>query len=397
MSVASTAVAVTAEAPRQGPPAIPGSIGHLTSEQEQAYIDLEYLLALKPERPTGAHERECRKRRLLRMLRSERFDVEKTFTAVHHHSEFWFQYGLADIGPDDVLDNTGVMFTCGEDKFGRPLMAARMCNLNCVDRDQAVHMAKRCARTMQRHCEQMGHGIEQIALVFDCNGIRSHNLSVAFAKEFCKGFARLFPERLGARVVVINVHWSMMWFWALSSKMMHPATKEKIILRGSDFETALLALLPENHPYFRYALAHKRLSPEEAALLPVPQSTPYNAKWKDALTLDVLDPAAQSFVPDKAAAYSRSTIARVPAVKKAAPARPAQAGSTWSGLFCCTTREDAHNGIELLSPLTSPRSFPAPVVKHRCADGRPTSPSERLMKTLIRVLCPCRKSAVGCN
>jgi hypothetical protein len=275
-SVVSASAAALAEA--QGFPS-------LTEHQEAQLAVLERKLQEKPEPAIVPNAREARKPRLIRWLRSSAFNVEQTFQMLHQHCKWWADFGMDDFTSADELDQHAPLFVCGHDRWQRPVLVARPCVHLSTNHQESIRAAKRCVYTFQRCVERMPYGVEKATVIYDAKGIQVANLDIAFVRELIPAIGNHFPGRF-TRILVINNHWTMAFFWRAISALLDPVTKSKIIFCGTDFKESLLQFVEEDHEYLQYALAVQALPPHEGALLPLPKASLYVPHWQDFLVND---------------------------------------------------------------------------------------------------------------
>eukprot|EP00931_Biecheleriopsis_adriatica_P038136 TRINITY_DN21872_c0_g1_i1.p1 TRINITY_DN21872_c0_g1~~TRINITY_DN21872_c0_g1_i1.p1 ORF type:complete len:391 (-),score=81.97 TRINITY_DN21872_c0_g1_i1:31-1203(-) len=270
-------------------PKKPGTIGGLTAEQEQRLAELEALLAAEPPPRVEAHALEGHKRRLVRFLRGDKFVPEVAAIRIREHAQWWLDYGMDSFVEADEFDENGVVFVCGQDRFGQPTLVARPCVHKSNSYEESTLTVRRCVYTMQRCVERLSPGLEQISLIYDCHGAQTWNMDYTFSVELMHVFARQFPERMG-RVVVINAGVLITMLWSTVSALMDPVTREKICFCNTGFEEELLKFVTEDHPYLRYAAEVKQA--QDAREVPLPRASPYVARWRDAVAADAVDPNA---------------------------------------------------------------------------------------------------------
>mmetsp|Transcript_102498 Transcript_102498/g.319358 ORF Transcript_102498/g.319358 Transcript_102498/m.319358 type:complete len:272 (-) Transcript_102498:99-914(-) len=182
---------------------------------------------------------------------------------------------MDDFREEDELDENGPMFVCGEDKCGRPTLVARPCVHFSRSREESIRAARRCVYTVWRCVQRYRPGVSQHDVIYDARGLNPRrNLDLAFSREVVDALGGHFPERVH-RIIVINVHWTMMAFWTAISPLLHPMTKQKMTFCGSDFGDQLQGLVGPEHPYLRYALKVRGLSKHEAAAVPLPPCAPF--------------------------------------------------------------------------------------------------------------------------
>jgi len=253
----------------------PQEVVELKPDEEKKYAELCGRLRERPEPETSEHCSEDRRRRLVRFLRGEAWNVEAAFKRIHEHALWWKAFGMDSFREEDELDERGPLFVCGEDACGRPTLVARPCVHCSKSREESVRAARRCVYTVWRCVQRYGPGVEKHDVIYDARGLSPRrNLDLVFVRELTDALSSHFPERVN-RIVVINVHWTMQAFWVAVSPLLHPATKQRMTFCGSDFQGQLEGLVGPDHPYLRYALAVRGLSAREAAAVPLPPYTPF--------------------------------------------------------------------------------------------------------------------------
>lgn len=240
----------------------------LTAEQHGKYKELLQLLKESPEPETSEVLLEEQSRRLLRWLRSENFNPQAAFVQLHDHAKWWQDYKMDDFLQTDELDETGPFFVCGEDRDGRPTVIARPCAHRSTSREESILAARRCVYTFQRCIERMPPEIESATIIYDMVSLSRKNLDLVFAQEVSAAFTDHFPGRLH-RIIIINSHWTMSFFWLAISPLLHPVVKSKILVRSVD---KLGEFLAEDHPYLQYVV-NVRQKPVDR--VPLPQRSPY--------------------------------------------------------------------------------------------------------------------------
>eukprot|EP00747_Dinoflagellata_sp_TGD_P168575 gnl/TRDRNA2_/TRDRNA2_195270_c0_seq1.p1 gnl/TRDRNA2_/TRDRNA2_195270_c0~~gnl/TRDRNA2_/TRDRNA2_195270_c0_seq1.p1 ORF type:complete len:339 (-),score=41.45 gnl/TRDRNA2_/TRDRNA2_195270_c0_seq1:55-1071(-) len=256
------------------PPPQPVTLGDMTSEQEAQLRELQRRLEIDPEPEIREHVLEGREARLLRFLRSEHFNIDAAVRKLHAHSKWWKDYGMDEFSEEDELDENGPMFVCGVDRQGQPTIIARPCVHFPVNREESIRIARRCIYTMQRCIERMQPGYEQVNVIYDAKGVQSRNVDHTFAREVIEVFGGHFPGRM-ARLLVINSHWSLTFFWLAVGPMLSTETRSNILFCGADFSEALAPFVSLTHPYVQYALKVKDMPAADAAAFPLPSASPY--------------------------------------------------------------------------------------------------------------------------
>eukprot|EP00747_Dinoflagellata_sp_TGD_P092748 gnl/TRDRNA2_/TRDRNA2_165512_c0_seq2.p1 gnl/TRDRNA2_/TRDRNA2_165512_c0~~gnl/TRDRNA2_/TRDRNA2_165512_c0_seq2.p1 ORF type:complete len:312 (+),score=46.21 gnl/TRDRNA2_/TRDRNA2_165512_c0_seq2:73-1008(+) len=246
----------------------------LTDDQELALLELQKRFAEEPEPMVSEYEREDRRSRLVRWLRSEAWDIEATIFALHRHAAWWEEYNMDAFTEDDELDETGPLFVCGQDRCGRPTLIFRPCMLLSESQEDSLQMAQRCIFTVQRCIERMPCDVTQHTVLVDAIGLSQRNFDYPFAQEVITVLANHFPGRL-KRIVVINIHWSMAVIWHAFSTFVKQETKAKICFHTTHFQDELLHVFGDDHPYCKYLNGVQGLSAADAAAVPLPARSLY--------------------------------------------------------------------------------------------------------------------------
>jgi len=251
----------------------------LSPDEEASLVALEQRLAAQPEPHIAAHDRENTRQRLVRWLDAARFDVEDAFNRLHDHAAWWKAYGLDNFSSDDEFDTCGPLSACGEDRQGKPTMVARPGMHLPENKEDSLRAARRCVYTMQRGIERLSpQQGSSLILIFDCQGVQRRNCDLTFARELIPIFDKQFPGRL-ERVLIINNHWTMRFFWVAISALLPADVKKKIRFCGRGFREDLLDFIREDHPYMQYAL---QVQEQPLGCVPLPPRLPYEPKYVEA-------------------------------------------------------------------------------------------------------------------
>jgi len=245
----------------------------LSLEEKAGLAELERMLAAEPEPEIREHHLEDRQSRLLRWLRSSRFNAAAAFQRLQAHTRWWKAYGMDDFSERDEFDEHGPMFVCGEDYWGRPTIICRPCVHFAKDNEESLLTARRCVYTMQRCIERLSPRIadSKMIVIYDCRDLCRRNLDLVFARAVIQVFDHHFPERL-ERVLIINNHWTMSFFWSAISLMLAPEVKAKIAVGGFAFRPELLKFVREDHPYLSYAT---KVLERPSSKIALPLRTPF--------------------------------------------------------------------------------------------------------------------------
>jgi len=225
-----------------------GDLG-LTASQYAKYIELVQLLAQNPEPEDTSHYNEDNSRRLVRWLKAMDFDSQKTVVKLHEHAKWWQDYRMDQFQPEDELDHTGVLFACGHDREGRPTVIARPSHHFSSGRQESIQTARRCVYTIHLCLKRMLADAESLLVIFDARSLSRKNLDLTFAREVADAFGNHFPGRV-SRIIVINFHWAMNFFWLGIQPVLDPSVKARIAVCKGD---ELAKFLPEDHPYLPVA------------------------------------------------------------------------------------------------------------------------------------------------
>lgn len=255
--------------------ALHGNKAAVKIDESLKLAELEAALARNPEPEVSQHDQESRQHRHLRFLRAESFDIEKTVQRLHDFSDWWKSYGMDDMVEGGEFDETGPLYVCGKDRSGRPTLIARPCGYHSKSREYSLKMAKRCIFTIQRCIERYAPGVDRHTVIYDATGLNPKvNLDRLFAREVMAAMGKHFPGRL-SKCIVINNHWTMTAFFTTIGVLLHPDTRAKIAVCGTNFQGQLEELVEPDHPYLKYALHVHGLKSSERASVPLPPRTPY--------------------------------------------------------------------------------------------------------------------------
>eukprot|EP00931_Biecheleriopsis_adriatica_P119564 TRINITY_DN94797_c0_g1_i1.p1 TRINITY_DN94797_c0_g1~~TRINITY_DN94797_c0_g1_i1.p1 ORF type:complete len:364 (-),score=79.35 TRINITY_DN94797_c0_g1_i1:26-1117(-) len=281
------------------PPQLTLAPGVQCEKMKVSLQELDRLLAERPELPT-ADSHEERSHRMRRWLREENLDAAAACDRLCKTDVWWNDSGMESFTELDELDETGPLFVCGQDHWGRPVLVARPCTHMASSKSDSIRAAKRCVYTVKRCIEHMPHEWEEqkAIVIYDCSGLRRQNLDLTFVQEVVATLTKHFPDRL-ERVLVINGHWTMNFFWYAIKRLLHPEVVEKVIMCGEDFRDALSDFVPADHPYLCYALAIAR----DEKGMPLPRRSEFRAnreeeKDEDLETVFARDTTADTLTPE---------------------------------------------------------------------------------------------------
>jgi hypothetical protein len=253
-------------------------VDSLNADEASKLQDLELRMAQHPVPLITPHHQEPHKCRLLRFLRNESFDVERALERMHVNAKWWVEYGMEGFAAEDEFDEQGPCFVCGEDRWGRPTLVCRPCVHVVHDEQESLRVAKRAVYTVQRCIERLPTGEEQFNLIYDVGGLKMANMDTTFVRELVGALQNQYPGRID-RIFVINSNCVASALWPIVSAFLDASAKAKIKFCRGDFHQELRAIIPENHPYLRYATEVRKLPAREARSLPLPSASPYRAGW----------------------------------------------------------------------------------------------------------------------
>jgi len=245
-------------------------------KMEAAVSELEQLLR---QRSTELRcPNEDRGHCLRRWLRAEALDAKVALQRIEAYNAWWESYGMDGCTEADESNENDLLYVCGQDHWSRPTLIARPASHDPKSREDSMSAARRCVYTVHRTMQQMPSCWEEqkAIIIYDCEGLRRQNLDLVFARECVSHLSAMFPERL-ERVVVINSHWTMAFFWAAIKVLLHKDVVSKISIASTDVEEVLSEFVPQDHPYLRYAVAAQK----DKVLRPPRSTFPLQAEEKD--------------------------------------------------------------------------------------------------------------------
>mmetsp|Transcript_24665 Transcript_24665/g.56948 ORF Transcript_24665/g.56948 Transcript_24665/m.56948 type:complete len:311 (+) Transcript_24665:33-965(+) len=256
--------------------------------EEMRYSELLGRLEAEPEAHVSAHDRESRRSRLLRFLRANCHDVEKTLANLKGFTNFWKEFRMDSISHDDEYDEKGPVFVCGEDTDGCPVLVARPCVHRAATAQDSEEAVRRCIYTVQGAVERMGPGMERFSVLYDVSGLTTANIDRHFIREFAKCAGSNYPGRI-KKVYVINMNTAARVLWAVVSTFLDPVLKARIVMCGDRFDESVTLKqgIPHEHPYLEYVRQMVcKASRGNRAQGCLPKPSPYVQGWK--LTLSAV-------------------------------------------------------------------------------------------------------------
>ncbi|KAJ1921407.1 hypothetical protein H4219_000724 [Mycoemilia scoparia] len=164
---------------------------------------------------------------LMRYLRANKGDVEKTKKGLRKSLEWRRTYRPHAITPDEVEleSKTGKLYFNGYDKFGRPLIYMYNHRQNTNDPVQQIKWVVYTAELVIRH---MPKNADRIVLMIDASQwSKSNSVAISTAREFLNIFGSHYPERLG-KAIVFDPPTLFVLFFRLVSPFIDPVTKNKV-------------------------------------------------------------------------------------------------------------------------------------------------------------------------
>ena len=104
--------------------------------------------------------------------------------ARNHPQRFWIDFGMDSFQDDDEYDDTGVIFRCGESKFGHPVMVARPCVHVPAGNPKVTEAAvRRSVYSVHRCCCEVDPSVgDGMVVLYDCKGIGLKNMDMKYSR-----------------------------------------------------------------------------------------------------------------------------------------------------------------------------------------------------------------------
>eukprot|EP00741_Cyanophora_paradoxa_P022161 tig00021435_g21393.t1 len=165
---------------------------------------------------------------LYRHLRARSWDLTKAETMLRAGMKWRFDdYRPMDIKWSEVEKEgeTGKVYRNGKDKLGHPVLIMRPKNQNTKDR---VGQIKLLVYMLERCCEEMTDGVEQLLLIIDFKGYGYSNApDMGTSQETLHIVSNYYPERL-FRALSVDPPWIFWAFYKLITPFIDPITAQKV-------------------------------------------------------------------------------------------------------------------------------------------------------------------------
>ena len=234
---------------------------------------------------------------LLRYLRANKFDIEKTKAKIQANVKWRIEHNVKELvgkSPEEILGCDMESFVavfphwqCGFDSEGRPVIykqysksfqCDKLLVMTTFDALKLYHVWEQeaCCRLCYEQSLKLGYIVDTISAVVDCHGIGITQVTrdfLAIIKTIAEIDQEQYPETLG-KTYIINTIAAFPFVWRGIRAWIDPVTANKIHIFGSsDFDDTLKrdigvhslpltydgtrpALSPEVHPYASIVFAN---------------------------------------------------------------------------------------------------------------------------------------------
>jgi len=198
---------------------------------------------------------------LLRFLRANEWVVADAAENVRSYTRFWTDFGMDSFCDHDEYDETGVIFRCGESKFGHPVMVARPCvHVPAGDPKVTDVAVRRSVYSVHRCCCEVDPSVgDGMVVIYDCKGIGLKNMDMKYSRVIAKVLQANFPERV-VQILIINNSFAVQSLWNAVKPLLAPETRGKIQMCGCDFEAACTAWISTENPYLKVTFARRPIA-----------------------------------------------------------------------------------------------------------------------------------------
>lgn len=192
---------------------------------------------------------------LLRYLRANQFDLEKTISHISANVAFRKKHNIDEVlvtDPEDILgckmskiQEVYPHWHCGYDKTGRPVLYKQyakfdvdlMTTFTTIEAVTRYHLWEQ--ETCMRLCTEMSHKrkeiIETTTSIMDLQDMKMNLVTSSFlslVKEIAGIDKEQYPETLG-KLYIINTPSAFPWVWGMVKRFLDPAVAAKIQVFGS--------------------------------------------------------------------------------------------------------------------------------------------------------------------
>ncbi|XP_041079631.1 SEC14-like protein 2 [Polyodon spathula] len=237
-----------------------GRVGDLSPKQAEALAQFrENIQDILPSLPAQDDHF------LLRWLRARNFNIQKAEAMLRKHVEFRKHLKAdtitTDWQPPEVIDRYLSGGMCGYDKDGSPILYdlvgpldPRGLLLSASKQDFLKTKVRDCERLQsacQQQSEQLGHHVESITMIYDCEGLGLKHLwkpAIEAYGEVLTMFEENYPEGL-KRLFVIKAPKLFPVAYNLIKHFLSVDTRRKIIILGDNWQESLLQYIePDQLP-----------------------------------------------------------------------------------------------------------------------------------------------------
>uniref|UniRef100_A0A8D2B556 SEC14 like lipid binding 6 n=1 Tax=Sciurus vulgaris TaxID=55149 RepID=A0A8D2B556_SCIVU len=201
---------------------------------------------------------------LLRWLRAQRFDLQKSEDMLRKHMEFRKQQDLDNIlawEPPEVVKLYSASSICGHDREGSPIWYHIATGLDVkglflsVSKQDLLREKLRNCELLLHQCElqtqKLGKKVEKITAVFDLEGLSLRHLwkpGVELAQEFLSALEANYPEIL-KHVIIVRPPSLFAVAFSLIKSYMNEETRRKVMILGDNWKQELTKFIsPDQLP-----------------------------------------------------------------------------------------------------------------------------------------------------
>ncbi|CAI2369390.1 unnamed protein product [Moneuplotes crassus] len=213
--------------------------GPFTKLEEDSYEELlDYFYDKGEELPEGVT-----KRRALRFLNGNSFDIKKTYENIIKHIEWRGEMKpfILSEGDMNLLDK-GFIYIHGRDKNFRPILVinAKIIAGKGVDPDDVFNTAWFVCHYMIENILKRG-SCENWVDIMDLGGLSFTKIPVKALKKFITESQVHMKSRI-AKMFLLHVTWGIRTIYSIVSPFLEKRTKEKIIMNKGGYNEEILEL-----------------------------------------------------------------------------------------------------------------------------------------------------------